>query len=173
MAINIQITNHTHGDAIAQADLIQSIKAELFCIQEALTNYYPAEAQHLQFPYVDVQVLESNNEALIRVFGVDEPYELGLSVEDCIFTEVWKLHESMMCWYPDIEEEECVDFVRNHILPVLHRDLTTMSLRLTGTFEQNMLGQRRYIAYGHVTNRLDAFECMVWIQRYFAEKEDK
>lgn len=163
--VNIEITCMPEGGVVRkQEDLLKGIQADLFCWQEELFQMHPCLKSQVELKYADVAVVASGEAAVVRVFGVDRPYELGLSVNDAIFSYVWRIHpDEKYGWYPDIPYDYTKEWIAKDILPNIFADLRDQELRHSGTFVQRVQGQRSYIAYGQMRDRAQAYEHMLFL----------
>lgn len=173
--VKIEISSKPQGCIVQkQYDLFRSIQADLFCLKEAIDHMHPWLATKVNFQYADIVVVGSGDTAVVRVFGVADPYELSLTVDDALISYVWRLHPEYG-WYPDIRHDETEDWIREDVLPVILADIGDQDHRNYGTFKQRLQGQRSYIAYGQMEDRQQAYDWMLLIRSaydYIDEVED-
>lgn len=150
-------------------DMIKCIDAYLFCLLEKLEHKHP----ELEFslPYAEINMIQGavHPRAFVRVFAVDDPYQLGLQIEDAVFTMVWDIHSEEYGWYP---ENEDVD-VENDVVSRIKQMEADAKNRVVGrTFKDKAEGMRAYIALGRMVDRTAAGVWMTVLGSYFAEREE-
>lgn len=162
--VRIEIYSKPQGCVVKkQYELFRSIQADLFCLKEAIDYMNPELSSLVNFKYADVVIVGSGDAAVVRVFGVDDPYELSLTVDDAIISYVWRLNPEYG-WYPDIRHDDTEDWIKEDVLPIIKADIMDQEHRKYGTFKQRLQGQRSYIAYGQMEDRQQAYDWMLMIR---------
>lgn len=172
--VRIEINSKPAGCVVLkQYDLFRSIQADLFCLHEHLMHMDPSLQGKVKFEYADIVIVGSGDAAVVRVFGVSDPYELSLTVDDALLSYVWRLHPEYG-WYPDIRHDETEDWIKEDVLPIIRADILDQDHRKYGTLKQRLQGQRSYIAYGQMADREQAYDWMLMIRSaydYISEVE--
>ena len=147
-----------------ERDLVRGLIADTFCMTEELYRRYPACQGIVELVHCEVCFIDSLEKAVVRVYGVEKPGELGMSVNDALFSYVWCLHpDHQYGWYPDDEEDELLQQLFRKTLD----DYQKIEKRNFGSFEDWCRGNRLRIAYGKEADRDQAYNLMIGINKAF------